>query len=137
MPAPLLILDTHVWIWLNNKSENQFSPDCLDEINAAGRLGVSVISVWEIGMLESKGRLRFNTSCRAWIESALDAPKLSLLPLSSEIALESSYLPGTIHGDPADRILAATSRILGARLVTRDKLLQEYGGQGFIDILEA
>ena len=137
MSAPLLILDTHVWVWLNNKNANQLSHDCLDEINTAERLGVSVISVWEIGMLESKGRLRFNTACRDWVESALKAPRLTLLPLSPDIALESSYLPGAIHGDPADRILVATSRILGARLVTRDKLLQEYGSHGFIDILEA
>ena len=137
MPAPLLILDTHVWVWLNNKSADQLSPDCLNEINTAERLGVSVMSVWEVGMLESKGRLRFNSSCRDWIDQALAAPKLSLLPLTPAIALESNYLPGEIHGDPADRIIAATCRSLGARLATRDRLLQQYGNQGFVDILEA
>ena len=137
MQSPLLILDTHVWIWLNNKNSEQLSPACLETIYAAERLGLSIISVWEVGMLESKGRLRFNTSCQAWVQAALNAPRLSLLPLSPEIALESSYLPGEIHGDPADRLLAATCRTLGASLVTRDKQLQEYGQQGFIDILEA
>ncbi len=137
MTGPFLILDTHVWVWLNNKSADKLSQACLDEINAAERLGVSIISVWEVGMLESKGRLRFNAPCHTWVKEALDAPRLSLLPLSPEIALESSYLPGDIHGDPADRILVATSRTLGARLVTRDRLLREYGSQGFVDILEA
>ena len=137
MAAPLLILDTHVWVWLSNKSADKLSKACLDKINAAERLGISVISVWEVGMLESKGRLRFNAPCQTWVNEALNAPKLSLLPLSPEIAVESSYLPGTIHGDPADRILVATSRRLGARLVTRDKLLHDYARRGFVDILEA
>ena len=137
MADPLLILDTHIWIWLSNKNTNQISQACLAEINTAKRLGVSIISVWEVGMLESKGRLRFNAPCHTWVHEALNAPRLSLLPMSPDIAIESSYLPGPIHGDPADRILVATSRTLGARLVTRDKLLQEYGRQGFVDILEA
>lgn len=137
MQNQLLILDTHVWIWLNNKNSAQLSSACLEAISATDRLGLSIISVWEVGMLESKGRLRFNTSCQSWVNAALNAPRLSLLPLSPEIALESSYLPGEIHGDPADRILVATCRALGASLVTRDKQLQGYGKQGFIDILAA
>jgi PIN domain nuclease of toxin-antitoxin system len=40
-----------------------------------------------------------------------------------------------MHGDPADRIIAATSRILGATLVTQDRLLLNYGAQSFISVL--
>jgi PIN domain nuclease of toxin-antitoxin system len=65
---------------------------------------VSVISVWEIGMLESKGRLLLNLPCEAWVREALKTPGLTLAPLTPEIAVDSTRLPGAFHGDPADRI---------------------------------
>ncbi len=132
-----LLLDTHVWLWLVSGDVDQLSEVCLSTIEAAERLGVSVISVWEVGMLEAKGRIQLQKTCTDWVREALTAPKLGLLPLTPEIAIESSRLPGTIHGDPSDRILAATSRLTGACLVTKDHRLQRYGQQSFISVLEA
>ena len=88
-------------------------------------------------MLESKGRLQLKKTCLDWVREALKAPKVSLIPLTPEIAVESSRLPGDIHGDPSDRILAATSRVLGATLVTKDRQLQAYGQQSFISVIAA
>jgi PIN domain nuclease of toxin-antitoxin system len=135
----LLILDTHIWIWAINGSTERLSPEGIDAIQQAGengQLGVCAISVWEVGMLESKGRLNFQKVCIDWVRDALSAPGLRLIPLSPEIAIESSRLPGNLHGDPADRILAASSRILGATLVTQDKLLLDYGDRSFISVLK-
>jgi PIN domain nuclease of toxin-antitoxin system len=50
-----------------------------------------------------------------------------LAPLTPEIALASSRLPEPFHGDPADRIIVATARTMGARLATRDSKILEYG----------
>jgi PIN domain nuclease of toxin-antitoxin system len=36
---------------------------------------------------------------------------MNLYPLTAEIAVESSFLPGDFHGDPADRLIVATARI--------------------------
>lgn len=132
-----LLLDTHVWLWLVNKESDQLSKTCLKKVEAAERLGVSAISVWEVGMLEARGRIQLQKTCIDWVREALSAPKLSLLPLTPEIAIESSRLPGTVHGDPSDRILAATSRLTGASLVTKDRQLLIYGQQSFISVIEA
>ena len=51
-----------------------------------------------------------------WVRQALDTPGLTLVPLTPEIAVDSTRLPGNLHGDPADRILVATARNLGARV---------------------
>jgi len=69
-----------------------------------------------------------------WVEDALSAPglSLSLIPLTPEIAIKSTRLPGNFHGDPADRILAATTQVMNAVLVTCDRKLLDYGKQGFI-----
>ena len=138
MSPSVLILDTHIWLWVINGDVEQLSETTLKAIKLASRggiLGVSAISVWEIGMLEAKGRIHFRQVCIDWVRSALSAPGLRLLPLTPEIAIESSRLPGAIHGDPADRILAATSRIMGATLVTKDRQLLDYGAQSFISVL--
>ncbi len=88
-------------------------------------------------MLEAKGRIQLQKTCIDWVREALKAPKLRLVPLTPEVAIESSRLPGTIHGDPSDRILVATSRLTGASLVTKDRQLLMYGQQSFLSVLEA
>lgn len=140
VPQPLLVLDTHVWIWsVNGESERMTVESCvaIKQASATGSLGVMAISVWEVGMLESKGRIRFAEPCLDWVRKALTAPGLHLVPLTPEIAIETSRLPGVLHKDPVDRMLAATARILGGVLVTHDHLLLEYGKQGFVSVLEA
>jgi PIN domain nuclease of toxin-antitoxin system len=103
-------------------------------VAASGSLLVSAISVWELGMLEAKGRIRLKPSCEEWVKEALAAPGLALAPITPEIALESSRLPGLFHGDPADRIIVATARRTGAQLMTRDRELIQYGRKGHLAI---
>ncbi len=132
-----LLLDTHYWIWLQNGDGQRFSSGILRAVESAaarGSLLVSVISVWEVAMLESKGRIRLLVPCEQWVLEALATPGLQLMPLTPEIAIDSTRLPGPFHGDPADRILVATARRNGARLLTRDQKLIRYGRSGRIAI---
>jgi len=64
------------------------------------------------------------------VKEALATPGLALAPITPEIALESSRLPGPFHGDPVDRIIVATARRMGAQLMTRDQKLIQYGRKG-------
>lgn len=73
-------------------------------------LGVSVISVWEIALSASKGRIGLGLPVQDRIRRALDHPGLTLVGLDPQIAIESCNLPGTFHVDPADRFLVATAR---------------------------
>ena len=136
----LLLLDTHCWIWIESGPREQLSRDGLSAIEQARRragLLVSVISVWEVGLLEAKGRVLLKMPCEAWVKRALAAPGLELAPLTPEIAIESTRLPGEFHGDPADRILVATARLMGARLLTRDRQIIEHGRQQHARIVAA
>jgi PIN domain nuclease of toxin-antitoxin system len=138
MMSDLLILDTHIWLWAINGNVDRLSTEGLKAIEIASQnnqLGVCAISVWEVGMLESKGRVQLGKVCLDWVRDALSAPGLRLLPLTPEIAIESSRLPGGLHGDPADRILAATSRIMKATLVTKDLKLLDYASQSFMSAI--
>jgi PIN domain nuclease of toxin-antitoxin system len=46
--------------------------------------------------------------------------------IDHRIAAEAYSLPGEFHKDPADRLLVATARVLGAALVTPDELILAY-----------
>jgi PIN domain nuclease of toxin-antitoxin system len=140
MSSASLLLDTHCWIWMALGDKARFRPLAIRRIEEAARSGsllVSVISVWEIAMLESKGRIRFQKPCLEWVREALETPGLSLAGLTPEIAVDSSRLPGNFHGDPADRILAATARNLGVPLMTRDPKLIEYGRRRLVSVVPA
>jgi PIN domain nuclease of toxin-antitoxin system len=101
------------------------------------RVLVSAISVWEVGMLEAKGRIRLGKDREAWVPEALSLPGVRLVPVDDRVALSSTRLPGDFHGDPADRLLVATARALDATLATRDTAILAYGREGYVRTLEA
>lgn len=134
LKSPLLI-DTHYWIWYVAANRERLTDQNIHIIREAansGSLLVSVISVWEIAMLESKNRIQLNKPCTQWVSEALTMPGLTLTPLSPDIAVESNYLPGEFHGDPADRIIVATARSMNARLLTSDKNIRAYARERHI-----
>lgn len=135
-----LLLDTHVWIWLAYGKSGHIKPAvtrAIDEAGSRQALRISVVSVWEIALLESKGRLELPLPVAEWVKQALDRPDFELLGLQPEIAIESCALPGAFHADPADRFLVATARLNNAILVTRDQRILKYGKQGHIKVMAA
>ncbi len=129
-----LLLDTHVWIWLNEGSSELNSANVREIDHAAGQgeLFVSAISVWEIAILVAKKRILLRTSIRDWIEQALSQPGIRLMPLLPNIAVESTLLPDGLNADPADRIIVATARVKLLTLMTHDANIQQYAKSGFI-----
>lgn len=134
-----LLLDTHVWVWLM-AGDPTLAPDVRRRIGGAARKGellIAAISAWEIAMLVRKGRLALTDPPLDWIERALAQPGISLVPLSPDISVEATELPGEFHGDPADRMIVASARKHGARLVTRDAAILRYGSRDHVRVLEA
>lgn len=122
----MIMLDTHAWIWWTNES-SKLSQDAFTTIQAKDRLGVSIISCWEVAMLVAKQRIGFKMDVQDWIDMALELPKIQLIPLNPKSAVLSSRLPGTFHGDPADRLIVATCLNLGLSLITKDKRIARWG----------
>ncbi|MBI5330082.1 MAG: type II toxin-antitoxin system VapC family toxin [Betaproteobacteria bacterium] len=128
------LLDTHTLVWLLDGSD-RLGPESRALIRASAQdehLFLSAISPWEIAMLVSKGRLTLDRDVGEWLKAALDLPGIHLEPLSPDVAVSSTRLPSEIHPDPADRIIVATARHLGATLVTDDRLLLEYSKAGHV-----
>lgn len=134
-----VLLDTHVLVWLMSGSPRLGAMARRTIQQAAMEQGVhvSAITLWEIAMLVSKGRLVLDRDVGEWVQAALALPGIMLEPLPPEIAVASTRLPGEFHADPADRIIAATARHLGALLVSDDKLLAGYSAAGHLTLQKA
>jgi PIN domain nuclease of toxin-antitoxin system len=123
----VIVLDTHVWIWWVH-GDDQLTQAQIDaiEANEMDVIGVSAISCWEVAKLVERGRLELPCPLPEWFEQALSYPGIQLLPLTPEVAVESTQLPGEFHRDPADQIIVATARLHSCPLVTSDTKLLRY-----------
>jgi PIN domain nuclease of toxin-antitoxin system len=134
--APLL-LDTHAAVWITE--DQPLASGAVEAIGAAYRTGstvfISAITAWEIGLLVSRNRLSLIARPERWFQRLLAIPGVRLADLSPDILIASSFLPGTPPRDPADRIILATARDLGATLITRDRLLLKYGEDGQVSTI--
>ena len=135
-----LVLDTHIWVWYAEDEAKEFSrriPPLIERAVQQGNVVISAISVWEIAMLDAARRLELSVDVRAWVARALAFPGVRLNALSPAIAIESTRLPEPFHRDPADRILVATARLMGAALVTRDERILAYAKKGHVKVVDA
>jgi len=114
----VILLDTHAAIWLVIDGLGKQSQRIADRALADDRLAVSAFSFWELGMLIAKRRLRAVKSAGE-LRAKLLAAGIRELPLTGEIAILAAELEA-LHGDPADRIIAATAIAHDATLVTAD-----------------
>lgn len=126
--AAVIVLDTHAWIWWVGRPQ-LLSESALQRIDRAmddGSIYISSISCWEISLLIQKGRLELTRGVEDWIADSEALPFFQFVPIDNHIALRSTRLPGDLHQDPADRIIIATARFLGATLVTKDRKIRNY-----------
>ena len=129
-----LLLDTHVWIWSmigNSKLLKPFQK-AFEKASKTHGILISPMSIWEIGMLVEKNRIKIDMDVLDWIEQALDIPGLDLCSITPRIAIYSTKLVGDIHGDPVDRLLIATASEENAVLVTCDQKILKYAKGKFL-----
>jgi PIN domain nuclease of toxin-antitoxin system len=132
-----LLLDTCavIWIALNQPIRPEAIAAMNDSFADQDKVRVSPISAWELGLLSAKGRLPTVRSPMDIFGEALATPGVRIEALSPEVLIDSSFLPGKLHRDPADRILIATARRFDLTLVTRDRIILDYAGQGHVRAL--
>ena len=124
-----LLLDTHILLWWLNDSARLSAGqrEALGRANEKSPLLVSDISLWEVAMLHNLDRIRLAMPLRDWLSKAVAPPLVRTQGISPPIATEVAALPDSFHRDPADRIIVATARVLGARLLTQDRRIVEAG----------
>lgn len=128
----MVVLDTHAWIWWTD-DPSRLSSKARGAIEQADEIAIPAISCWEVGMLSLTGRVTLDRDPSRWIRQALAQPGILAIPLGPKVALEAALLERDgFVGDPADRLIYATARDAGARLVTRDARIREFDRRGAV-----
>jgi PIN domain nuclease of toxin-antitoxin system len=121
----VIVLDTHAIIF-DALVPKRLSPRARKAIEAAAeerQIACSDISLWEIAMLVSRGRLDPAMDARQFLDDVITARSIQVLSITPEIAVLSQS-DAFAHGDPADRLIAATAQSFRASLVTSDERLR-------------
>lgn len=120
-----LLLDTHVWLWLNATPE-RLDPAVAELLGdpATGRV-VSAASAWEIAIKYVLGKLPLPEPPHEYIPSRMHLTASTPLPISHEHAAAVASLPRH-HRDPFDRLLVAQALAEGLEIVTSDPAFEAY-----------
>jgi PIN domain nuclease of toxin-antitoxin system len=123
------LLDTHIFVkWVSSPDELSLAQrHVLDAASGSAPVMISDISLWEIATLVSLGRLALDRPLREWLEQAVAPPLVRRVDISPAVAAAVADLPDTFHRDPADRIIVATARVMGAVLLTNDVRIRDAG----------
>lgn len=126
---PLILLDTHVLIWLDvgDARLGRRARQAIDQALAEDRLAASAISFWEAARLQHKGRITLPQPLNTWRRDLLNSGLLEI-QVSGDIGIFAATLEG-LHADPADRILVATAALRGGTLLTADDRILEWPGR--------
>lgn len=119
------LLDTHTLIWfLNGDSAMSANARKLIEHKNAKNF-VSIISVWEIAIKISLGKLNIHVPMEQ-LPVQINNNGFELLPVAFEDTIMISKLPFH-HRDPFDRLLIVQSITNNLSLISKDPQFSQYG----------
>jgi PIN domain nuclease of toxin-antitoxin system len=123
----VILLDTHIAVWLAAEP-NRLSKHAKEAIRAArieGGLAIAAITLFELAWLAENGRVETTLSIESFVRQC--ASKMTVLPMTPEIAARAVSFPDPYPKDPQDRLIGATALVEGIQLVTRDKQIKKSG----------
>lgn len=125
-----LLLDTHIFLWLNQAPERipaHFLKLCEDTQN---HLFLSPASAWEIQIKHQLGKLALDAPLSVMIERQSLENGLNILPILLPHIYALSDLENH-HNDPFDRLLIAQAKSESMMLLTMDSKIRVYSGVVF------
>lgn len=123
------LLDTHAWVWWlhGNPRIGSGVLQRLSRFPRDRRPAISAISLWEVALLVSLKRLTLDVPLDSWLAIAADQICVRVIPITPHIAAEVARLPDSFHRDPVDRLIVATARVHGLRVLTKDAAISKSG----------
>ena len=113
-----IVLDTHIVVFASNDTLSAARKRTLED--AASELFLSAVSLWEITKLVELGHLKFPDGFERFMRDLCGHPRYTVVPYDAALMIELLGVAPRMHRDPADQIIVATARVLGASLMTDD-----------------
>jgi PIN domain nuclease of toxin-antitoxin system len=126
-PARRILLDTHIVLWLAFESDKLSKPanEVIRAARTQGGLAIAAVTLLELAWLAENGRVETRFSVESFVR--LCASKMTVLPITPEIAARAISFPDPYPRDPQDRSIGPTALVEGLQLVTHDKQIKKSG----------
>ncbi len=123
----MIVVDTQAVIWLTQADPrlSEAAHRALIEGRGEGSLAIADVTLREIAMLVSRGRVTVSTPLEIYLEFI--ESWFRVLPITAKIAERSVRFGAAYPKAPADQLSGATAIVHGARLVTRDEAIRRSG----------
>jgi PIN domain nuclease of toxin-antitoxin system len=121
----LILLDTHVVIWLAQDQIRISSRahNAITNTREGGQgLFVSSMTLLELARLASQKRIQLTPNLEAFLREV--ERRFAVLPITGRICVQAFEFPASYPKDPADRVIGATAVIEGLSLVTADQAIR-------------
>jgi PIN domain nuclease of toxin-antitoxin system len=120
---PAFVTDTHPLIWYSSRKHARLSPRAVRIFDQAfaGRalIVIPAAALWEISLLVEHNRIQLRESFEQWTAALASRDGIDVAALGVDVIIESHHL--RFHGDPFDRTIVATARVMDLPLITKDQ----------------
>lgn len=120
-----ILIDTHVFIWWTSDSQKLSLTVYNLLTNPKTQVILSVVSIWEMQIKLSLGKLELKTALPELVEDEVKQNRIELLPLDLSHIYALSNLPN-YHRDPFDRLLIAQAKREELVIISIDEKFDGY-----------
>ncbi len=121
----MIVLDTHIVIWLAESPEllSSVATEAIKVERRDGVLAISDMSLLELARLIFSRRLEVRTPLSMFLQRIEQSFKV--LPVTSAIAEQAMLFSSDYPRDLVDRVIGATAVTHGCRLITKDRGIRQ------------
>ena len=120
------LLDAHSILWYTLNDDRLPVQQYRNIENSSNQIFISYVSIWEIGIKNSIGKLKIEKSFESFVKEKLEPYNFIFLSIQLSHVIEATSLPFH-HRDPFDRMLIAQSKIENIPVISSDSVFDKYG----------